>query len=335
MKQLEFERLPIITKPADIYISLNDTVTDNLQALSDSEWMEVVNENAAVEVEESGHKGKKEERALTYVWIQKVIDSSVNHEYLNKKITPFDMKILEACISAQQQGSINTTINAIFKTFGSEREPFKVMKEKIMSSIKKLRHLDIKIDATDAYKKLNRLKNKQQPNSEGRYIFQGYILPAETFTANIRGKTVNGVVHFLGTSPILRYAIDKGHTYNIARNLLAASINNTGAFLLLKTYLITRIKAIKRARMRNKNFSTNIRLDTLYEKCEYTEAIKKNHRFKKTLHDNIVKYFEYLISQKELTDFKLLKEVKDKKTGKILDVECKNLKDANKIKIVY
>ena len=244
------------------------------------------------------------------------------------------MKILEACISAQQQGLEYTTVNSIFKTFGAEREPFKIMKEKIMTSINKLRHLDIKIDATDAYKKLNRLKDKQQPNTDGKIIFQGYILPVETLTANIQGQMVDGVIRFLTTSPILRYAIDKGHTYKIPRNLLVAPIKNTEAFIVLKVYILTRIKIIKRARAKNKKFPANIRLDTLFEKSGYSEVIKKDHKFKKRILENIIEYLNILVSEKqELTGFKILKEIKDK--GKITDVECQNIKGADKIKILY
>ena len=206
-----------------------------------------------------------------------------------------------------------------------------------MAAIHKLRHLDIKIDATDAYKNLNRLKNKQQPDARGNVLFQGYILPAHTLTANIQGQIVDSVIQFLDTSPILKYAIDKGHTYNIPRNLLAAPIRNTEAFLVLKTYIITRIKALKRARARNKKFPANIRLDTLFEKCEYTEATKKDRSLKKRIRENIVEYLEYLSSEEvgEITGFKILKEIKDKKTGKKSDIECKNIKDAAKIKILY
>ena len=70
MKQNENIFTPIITvKPADIYISINDTVTNDIQKLTDTEWRDLINEKIILEVTESGQKGKRKEEATNCVTI--------------------------------------------------------------------------------------------------------------------------------------------------------------------------------------------------------------------------------------------------------------------------
>ena len=87
MEQEKIIRIPIITvKPADIYVSINDTVTDDIQKLTDEDWDKLLNKGTRLEVAESGQTHGRKEEATSSVWIKKVINDSVNHEILNKKI---------------------------------------------------------------------------------------------------------------------------------------------------------------------------------------------------------------------------------------------------------
>ena len=327
------EKIPNITvKNGDGITFLNDTVKQKIDNLDDTQYKEFVNGNLLLEVEEKGYVGKEKEIAHTSVWIKKTVEDSINDEFLLQRITPFDWQILAVCVWLQQHNIPYTTATTIFKSLGNKREPNPAMKQKIFDSIDKLRHLDIVIDATEAYNKLNRLQNKRP---DAVFTFTGYLLPANYMTGMIKGKMIKDVIYFITESPLITYAIDKNQVIEIPKKMLEVpSITNTEIFIVLKTFIAARILILKKTRLKqkrqgkpeDKRFPTTIKIATLYRYCHLENKIKSDSRVKKRIAEFITKILEHLVDVGEITDFSF-KDDSDKIT--------KGFNKATKIHFTY
>lgn len=260
-------------------------------------------------------------------------DESTKQKILDNPLNSFDKLILSVCSSHQLKSKKYITVKTIFKYCGGNRQPETKFAQNIEDSIDKLRFIEVKMDVSQAYANLQRL---QKPNGKpirpfklkeafnlGKYldemesrkpkkkdipeiILSDYLLPAKTLTVEVNGIRTTAI-QFYDSSPVVMYALDKEETTLLAHKLLSPKINNTHMVVCLKTYILMRIKAIKRSKNGGgKSLEPIITFKSIYENCGDTEKIKTDRKFRKRVRDTAFKYLTFLRTEKEILNFQSL-----------------------------
>ena len=268
--------------------------------------------------------------------MQEAIEESINADTICSYLTMFDLSVLSACVSMHLQGAKYATPGTIYATLGKHSEPKPKMKELLIKSINKLMSVIINIDATDAYKKLTRLKKKVENNTIKDYsgrIIRGALLPAISTTEVINGQIVDGAIIFQGLSALYIYAMAKNEIVTIPRHMLEIPDSvSTPRFTEIKTYLSARIQIIKRTREYNKEFAPHIVLETIYRNCRLQEEIKNSRMLRKRVNEHILTCINHLVDDGTIMGYQFLVEnPKDHSKNKIV----KDIKDCTKIRILY
>lgn len=247
--------------------------------------------------------------------IEKAIDDCTKQAILTSPLNNFDKAVLEACATHQYHGENYITVNTIFKYLGGTCDPNPTMVQKIMDSVNKMRFIDVRIDATESYKKLKRLQKpdgtpKRKPNKDGKIILSNYLLPSKKVEIEVNGVTVEGGIQFLDVSPIFQYSQDKGELATLEKKLLQArkeAINCTDKSIKLKNYILSRLNAITRSRKGGgKSLAPTITFEGLYNNCiEDPEKIKDRPTRQRT-RETAEKYLQFLVSEKKIKSFTIV-----------------------------
>lgn len=312
---------PMQLKSTDLVV-VNDKLSKSLFSQTLPEWENIATDKLPIEVIEREPRTistpnckktiiKDLAHVSLRVRIRKVVEECIRQSILTEPLNNFDKAILEACATHQYSGKSYITINTIFKYLGGNEKLSKIMYQKIIDSIDKMRFIDIRLDLTDAYKNLKRLqKPNGKPKQENyanldKIIVTNYLLPAKIATVSISGQRVDAV-KFLDISPIFKYAVDKGETARLEQRLLSApKINNTETNIQLKNYILTRIQSIKRSkRGGGKILVSTLLLSSIYENCGIPLTEKPDRKTKKRIRDATLKYFQYLEFSGEIAEFK-------------------------------
>lgn len=260
--------------------------------------------------------------------IREAVDECVKRAIMTEKPGEFDRVVLEACLTHQYHGQFGIAISTIFKYMGGDGDPSPKMRQAIWNSIDKMRYIDVTIDATEAYQKLERLHNtdgtpKRKPikvdatsnwledaesgtprKKQNRFILKGYLLPAIDVDICCNGLTFEGI-KFLDVSPVFTYAKDKGETDVISQRLIqAAKRRATKNFIALKSYILGRIRAIQR----NQNIGSNsvqpiLTFNALYTNCGDPEKAKTDSKFRTRIREAAVEYLKVLAKEGEISEF--------------------------------
>ena len=243
--------------------------------------------------------------------IDEAIDECDKSNSLTVPLNGFDKTVLAACMTRQHSGYSWITTTRIYHMLGGSRDvPNEKMKQDIVNSIDKMRGIDVRIDATEAYQKLKRLQHANKSTVHTNALMVMCLLPCDYMVAYVNGHLDDNVVFFNAISPVFRFALDKNEIVTVPRRLLMTpNINTTYLSTQIKIYIITRIKSIARSltgggcRLHNV-----IDIDTLYMACAPMESIKNDRKLRKRIRDIAHEYLDFLVYVVEIAGFSCLDE---------------------------
>lgn len=241
--------------------------------------------------------------------IDEAIDECDKSNSLTVPLNGFDKTILAACMTRQHFGYSWITTTRIYHMLGGTRNvPNKKMKQDIINSIDKMRGIDVRIDAAEAYEKLHRLQHPNKPINHANALMIMCLLPCDYMVAYVNGQLDDNVVFFNAISPVFRFALDKNEIVTVPRRLLMTpNINTTYLSTQIKIYIITRVKSIARSLTGGGTVLHNIiDIDTLYMACAPMEAIKNDRKLRKRIRDIAYDYLEFLVYVAEIAGFTCL-----------------------------
>ena len=236
-------------------------------------------------------------------------------------LSPVDKLILSAALSEQDTGNFFTTYSRIFHAIGGGQRLSEApkIKEVIAESLLKLRVTHLKVDLTalaELYKQYQNSIPKESKNKKN--ILEGVLLPTEILTTTINGKIVDGTIHFLGKSILLKVAEIKKQLARCEQNLLEAPVRTTEQTLCLKGYLLERILKIKGSHDEKRNkrvrkLSNFILFDTVYKKCGLdANNTSRTTEYRKT----ITQILDHFITRNFIKSYNFVK-----KNGKFYSIE--------------
>lgn len=263
--------------------------------------------------------------------IRTAVDECIKQAIMTEQLGEFDRIVLEACMTHMYHGQYGIAISTIYKYLGGNGDPCPATRRAIWNSIDKMRHIDVVIDATEAYEKLERLHNtdgtpKRKPikvspkwsdvieeeeqhpqkraKDKNQFIIKGYLLPVEDVSISCNGLEFEGI-RFLGVSPVFAYAKDKGETDVISQRLIqAAKRRATKNFIALKSYILGRIRSIQRNRAAGgDNLQATLTFDALYNNCGDPEKAKEDSKFRLRIRQATIEYLEVLVEEHEIESF--------------------------------
>lgn len=239
--------------------------------------------------------------------IDEAIDECDKSNSLTVPLNGFDKTVLSACMTRQHSGYSWITTSRIYHMLGgTQNVPPEKMKQDIVNSIDKMRGIDVKIDATEAYQKLKRLQHTNHANA----LMIMCLLPCDYMVAYVNGHLDDNVIFFNAISPVFRFALDKNEIVTVPRRLLMTpNINTTYLSTQIKIYIITRVKSIARSLTGGGCHLHNvIDIDTLYMACAPMESIKNDRKLRKRIRDIANEYLEFLVYVVEIAGFSCLDE---------------------------
>ena len=237
------------------------------------------------------------------------------------QLSPVDKLILAAALSEQDSGNAFTTYSRIFHAIGGGQRLSEApkMKEVIAESFRKLRITHLKVDLTALAQFSKKYQNSiPEEIKNKKKIIEGVLLPSETLSTTINGKIVDGTIHFLGKSILLKIADMKNQIARCDQNLLDAPVRVTEQTLSLKGYLLERILRIKgsndpKRSKRVRKLNNIILFDTVYKKCELDgNDSRRTTEYRKS----ISQILDHFINRDFIKAYRFLK-----KNGKFYSIE--------------
>lgn len=226
----------------------------------------------------------------------------------------FDKEVLIACISDQQYGNAVTTVDAIYRNItgaDDSTHPHPEMRERILRSIRKLRHHDIRIDMS----KICSVRKDYTP--EGGPVIESAILPGWVLEkASVNGQIICDVIKFDRPSPLFIVAQAKKQLFSYARWMIGGGgIVNSPQNIVLRNYVQQRIEAIRHhPRTKNNGLYPTITFADLYQHlkvdegtCSY-DTIKKR---KKRIRDTLFKFLDFLWRADIINGYEVIQDGKE------------------------
>ena len=199
------------------------------------------------------------------------------------RLTEFDYAILDACLNEKKHGNTFTTVRRIFRILGGGHVLTPKMRAAILASLERLAgvRLSIFIDK-DAMKKGIIPKDQQGRFGESKYgdgfTFNGYLLPTESATATINGKTVDAI-HLLNGGAILNNASARNQFATADATLLKPPVRCTENTISINHFLLRRSKEIIGSNDPNrkhvKKLQKIITFDDMYERIGVADGTRK------------------------------------------------------------
>ena len=224
--------------------------------------------------------------------------------------TEFDYAVLDACLNEKKHGNVYTTVNRIFHILGGGQNLTPKMKDTILESIERLAgvRLHICIDQ-DSMKKGVIPKDQQGRFHKDRYgddfIFNGYLLPTESATATINGKTVDAI-HLLNGGALLNNAVARNQFATADLFLLHPPIRCTEKTIATNHYLLRRSKEIigsnALSRKHVKKLQRIITFDDMYRHIGISNGTRKQ---KQDARKTALKILDFFVKSKLLKGYSI------------------------------
>ena len=251
----------------------------------------------------------KREKIYSHYWLEQVEG--------DLDLTPFDefdRLVLDACISAQNNGDVGITKNEIARIISGGKsikqmpKPPAELIERITLSLNRLMCRRIRIDfsqlaATGKYPKLD---------ASGRLT--DMVLPCALLeNVEVNGQRHVDFVYFRGTSPLLSLARAKNQqllSYPI--DLLdVPNLKNNARIAVIKSYVVRRVLEIKA----HKNLTPKITFDDVFDNCGLVNAAKQT---KMNARNVILKVLNHLKTKEIIRDFEIEKNGKSYHAVKVV-----------------
>ncbi len=204
---------------------------------------------------------------------------------IDKKLNAYDKRVYMAVVSLLVYRKSNImTISQIYTTMGYDGIPGKADKNKIESSLIKMRGASIYIDNTEEAMNYNYKIFK----------YDGSLLPNEKMAAIVNGVEVE-VVRLLKIPPLYIFAEGRKHLTTISRELLQGPLSKTEINLNIVDYLLVRTIMAKRGKQKK------ILFKSIFERA----GIKENKSRKKR---DILDELDWFVEKKHIYGYKLHKD---------------------------
>jgi hypothetical protein len=210
----------------------------------------------------------------------------------NVSIDPFDKLIFSGAVSEIASGNNTVSLSRLFHTIGGGRDLRDApnIKNAIEQSLSKLRRTEITVDVTALANQFKQYAEQIDtvPDSKGKIILKGTLLPSEIICAVVNGKVTDGAVILFGNPVLLRIAEMKGQITRCNLNLLAVPVRTTEQTLKLKYYLLEHILKIKgshdpKRSKRVRKLNTSILFDTIFSYCGLPDTKWQKQDFRKSI----------------------------------------------------
>lgn len=288
------ERLPMKK------ISVNHALVTDIFSMNNEEYQKALRgeERKFLEANTAKHGTVK-----SYYWLKVLDDKRVK---INAPLDELDRDILDACISAQEHGFIAFTYDGIYHSItgntNPDVKPTDAWKKEIADRVDRLACIRVTVDTSDAHK-----AGIYRKDSDIK--FKGSLLPCEVIEAYVNGQLMNGVIHFLAESPLLRIARARSGKNKEAAQILTyatALLNvpnqrNTPITNRITNYIVRRVVVAKQ----HSNMTRTIRLDTLFKQCGLADA---DRRRKLEYRKSIEAVMKSLVDKGEIQSFEFVQE---------------------------
>lgn len=221
-----------------------------------------------------------------------------------KEITPFDREVHDAIITSFVAGNVFITINMIYQTVTGKKDSHcsPSWNKAIWTSIKKLRHSEMWIDASDEAIRDKRITSPRIPDSDSRSVGVP-IIDAFPTREVVNGQLTLGIA--LRSTPILfLYSNQKNQIARFEMKLLDTPVKNkTPETIVIEGYLRRRIKMIISDWERNKNHDDSkrvIKYETIYSLVDFSgcKSPEAKQNKKKKIRDHVKKTLDFYVEQK-------------------------------------
>lgn len=206
---------------------------------------------------------------------------------LSKPISTYDKLVHNAVASLWAAGVTVVTSGQVYIAMtGSRSYPSKKAISEVEQSLDKQRFIAVTLDYSEEF------RDRPLPRPEKRAY---YMLNADkTWIRNQRGELVNGYV--INQEPVLyMHARETRQLISYPQSLLeatAAEVNSTNRSLVIRDYLLERIKTMSRP---GSKLSKNIRYESLYEAAGSEAA---NRKQTKQMRDTAKRILDILRAEK-------------------------------------
>ena len=247
-------------------MSINDALTQDLFSLSADEFKQLLYKQEREFLEA---KTKKHGRIESRYWLKPIDTERVK---ISKPLDEVDRAILDACITAQQEGYELITPRGIWRAItGKTNNNFRLtsaMEQEILERVDNLACLRITVDISDACE-----KGIYPPGTELR--IRGSLLPCTIIEKSVNGQDVDAAICFDKQSPLVTVAKSRNGKQGAAQILTYPSKlistpkrQDTTTTIAIKNYLVRRVEAA----IGNPKLARCVRLATLFEHCGLADA---------------------------------------------------------------
>ena len=155
------------------------------------------------------------------------------------QLSAFDVEVFQACVTHQAAGNEYATISTLYHIMGGGHILTAETKRRIHESLTKLSFIRLDFDMSEVCELYGY-------NDGAGFRYSGSVLPFESIRAEVNGQIVEGAIHFLAVSPLLKVAQIKSQFVTANQRLLDVPyLKNTENIVGLKGYLLERILQIK------------------------------------------------------------------------------------------
>ena len=215
------------------------------------------------------------------------------------RLTPFDGEVLDACISIQANGGKFTTIDHIYRLMigstNSNKQPSPKMETFLKSSLDRLLFCKVRIDLTEACKRLG--YNCGKPVIEHNSLIPGYYVE----NLEVNGKLTT-VIEFYKPSPLFKIAETKnGQILSYPADLLDAPLQNSPDIIVIKGYIVRRVLES----LAHKQMHNIITFRDIFEKAQIMD-ISKQQRSRFYQYVKII--FDHLVNKNAIQDYEFVRK---------------------------
>ena len=213
---------------------------------------------------------------------------------ITKRLTPFDKRVYVAIAALYNAGNKIISLTQIHYAMGNTGRPSEAQRQKINTSITKMRSANVFLDNVEESQRYNYPRFKA---GTGLY-HDFYLLPADRISAIINGQVVEAAIQVLKEPPLMTFARQRKQITTITVKVLQSPLNKTDGNLLIEDYLIERIARAKAGRQPKK-----ILFSSLYEAAQITTKKQKERAPEK-----IKTYLEHYKACGLISEYSMLKD---------------------------
>ena len=226
------------------------------------------------------------------------------------QLSHYEIKLIDVIgtlVYKQPESSKNITVDQIYRTIigqpGSKKHASAKFKNQLISNMRKLGSIWVKVDFSQHYEGRNKaLEKKGLPAIEDTLTGKEFRLLNFEINYTDSGTTY---FKFAENPPLYRYSSDVGNMITSDFKLLQTpeEVKNPFDGFALTTYFIDRINSIKNnPSAKNMNI---INFSTLIEMIEHNNSYKLTATKKRTLRKNVVAILDNLVQKGALSDYSI------------------------------